>query len=164
MGGRVIDRRPAPKNAAVDTVADAVVSASRLLVSISARSIADVEEKITLPQFRVLVVLKDYSAVTLTELARVLGVQKSTVGRMVERLVIADLVSRTESPLSRRERHVALTAGGTALVSAVMRRRRTEIERILSNMTPYQHKNLVTALTAFTRASGEPVVDHTYWA
>ena len=40
----------------VDAITDALITASRLLVSISARSLAEVDDTITLPQFRVLVI------------------------------------------------------------------------------------------------------------
>ncbi|MBS2539761.1 hypothetical protein KGQ20_44170 [Catenulispora sp. NF23] len=41
----------------VDRVTDAVLTASRLLVAVSARSLNEVEDSLTLPQFRALVVL-----------------------------------------------------------------------------------------------------------
>ena len=41
----------------VDEMTTAVLTASRLLVAISARSLAAVEDTVTLPQFRLLVLL-----------------------------------------------------------------------------------------------------------
>ena len=41
----------------LDAITDALLTASRLLVAISARSIARVDETITIPQFRTLVIL-----------------------------------------------------------------------------------------------------------
>ena len=40
-----------------DAITDALLTASRLLMAISARSIARVDETITIPQFRTLVIL-----------------------------------------------------------------------------------------------------------
>ncbi|CAM5308255.1 hypothetical protein SBADM41S_12362 [Streptomyces badius] len=48
---------PAERMDDVDAVTEAVLTASRLLVAVSARSLAEVEERVTLPQFRMLVVL-----------------------------------------------------------------------------------------------------------
>ena len=41
----------------VDDLTDAVLTASRLLVAVSARSLAAVEETLTLPQLRMVVLL-----------------------------------------------------------------------------------------------------------
>jgi len=148
----------------VEQITDAVLTASRLLVSISARSIAEVDEQVTLPQFRALVVLENRESSTLNDLAQALDVQKSTMGRMVDRLVSRELVTRTESPTSRRERCIALTARGRTLVKSVTRRRRAEVERVVSQMQPEQRIGLVGALAAFSAAGGEPAIDQFYWA
>jgi DNA-binding MarR family transcriptional regulator len=142
----------------IDTVADAVLTASRLLVAISARSIATVDESITLPQFRLLVVLDTRGPLKLVALAEHLGVNPSTASRMVQRLVAADLVTRWASPTSRREHALGLTAGGSAIVSQVTRRRRAEITRIVQRMPAVTRRGLVEALTAFARAGAEPPI------
>src|SRR5207248_11152413 len=87
----------------VDAMTDAVLTASRLLVAVSARSIAAVDESITIPQFRLLVVLDTRGPLKLTALAEQLGVNPSTATRMVDRLVTAGLVTREANPASRRE-------------------------------------------------------------
>ena len=53
----------------VDAVTCAVLTASRLLVAVSARSLAEVGERVTLPQFRMLVVLATRGATKLVGLA-----------------------------------------------------------------------------------------------
>jgi DNA-binding MarR family transcriptional regulator len=69
----------------LDAITDALLTASRLLVAISARSIAHVDETITIPQFRTLVILSARGSINVKTLAG-LHVQRSTTGRMVERL------------------------------------------------------------------------------
>ncbi|MFZ2174255.1 MAG: MarR family transcriptional regulator, partial [Rhodococcus sp. (in: high G+C Gram-positive bacteria)] len=86
------DRAAATGEDTVDAITDAVLTASRLLVSLSARSIADVDETITIAQFRVLVVLDTRGPLNLASLAHHLGVQPSTMTRMVERLVQGGLI------------------------------------------------------------------------
>lgn len=54
-------RGKAAVDESVDAITDALVTASRLLVAISARSIAEVDESITIPQFRALVILSSRS-------------------------------------------------------------------------------------------------------
>ncbi|BCP04647.1 hypothetical protein MINTM019_21030 [Mycobacterium paraintracellulare] len=62
-----------------DAITIALLTASRLLVAISAHSIAVVDETITIPQFRALVILSNRGPVNLTALAGTLGVQPSAV-------------------------------------------------------------------------------------
>ena len=141
-------------DADVDAVTDAVLTASRLLMSVSARSIAAVDDTITIPQFRLLVVLHARGPVKLTAIAGALAVNPSTATRMVERLVTTGLVSRDPHPTSRRELVVGLTERGQGAVLEVMRRRRTQINRIVTQMTPTARRNLVRALSAFAAAGG----------
>ncbi len=64
-----------------DAVTDALLTASRLLVAMSARSIAEVDETITIPpQFRTLVILSTRPPVNLATLAGLLDVAPSTTG------------------------------------------------------------------------------------
>lgn len=144
-----------PASDDIDAMTDAVLTASRLLVAVSARSIAAVDESITIPQFRLLVVLHARGPVKPTALAEVLGVNPSTTTRMVDRLVAAGLVRREANPESRRELVVKLTGNGTQVVREVMRRRRAEVARIVDRMPSGTRRGLVRALTAFTAASGE---------
>lgn len=140
----------------VDAVTDAVLTASRLLVAISARSLAAVEDTITLPQFRMLVVLHSRGALKHVTLADHLGVSPSTASRMVDRLVAVGAVTRQASPNSRREVVVELTADGERIVGQVTIRRRREIARIVTRMPERARHGLVDVLTAFAVAGGEP--------
>ena len=58
-----------PGDADVDTVTNAAIAASRLLVAISARSLAAVGETVTLPQFRLMVVLATRGPMKLVAIA-----------------------------------------------------------------------------------------------
>jgi DNA-binding MarR family transcriptional regulator len=140
----------------LDAITDALLTASRLLVAISARSIAQVDETITIPQFRTLVILSARGPINVTTLAGLLDVQPSTTGRMVERLVTAGLIDRRPHPDSRRELMVELTPRGQEIVHAVTAHRRGEIARVVHNMPQRERYGLVRSITAFTTASGEP--------
>src|SRR5271156_1177069 len=86
----------------VDLITDALLTASRLLVAISARSIAQVDETITTAQFRTLVILSNHGPMNLGTLAGQLGVQRSAAGRMVDRLLAGGPVRRPTHPPPRR--------------------------------------------------------------
>ena len=139
----------------LDAITDALLTASRLLVAISARSIARVDETITIPQFRTLVILSVRGAINIRTLAGLLYVQRSTTGRMVERLVTEGLIDRRPHPASRRELVVELTPRGQEMVQAVTAHRREEIARVVHNMPERERYGLVSTLTAFTTAGGE---------
>lgn len=142
-----------------DVVTDAVLAASRLLVGLSARSIASVDDSITMPQFRLLVVLSTRGPLKLTMLAEYLDVRPPTATRMIDRLVGAGLVDRRTSPVSRREVVLDLTDAGASTVGRVTQRRRREIARIISLMPERQRSALVEAFEAFRDAGGEPAVE-----
>ncbi|MCV7097281.1 MarR family transcriptional regulator [Mycobacterium kubicae] len=140
----------------LDVITDALLTASRLLVAISAHSIAMVDDSLTIPQFRTLVILSNRGPINLATLATLLGVQPSATGRMVDRLVSAGMIDRLPHPTSRRELLAALTKKGREVVAKVTANRRTEIARIVEKMPPAERHGLVRALTAFTAAGGEP--------
>ncbi|KUL44087.1 MarR family winged helix-turn-helix transcriptional regulator [Streptomyces regalis] len=141
----------------VDAVTRAVLTASRLLVAVSARSLAAVEERVTLPQFRMLVVLSTRGATKLVALADLLQVAPSTAMRMVDRLIAAGLADRQTNPENRRETLLQLTEEGRRTVEDVTARRRSEIAAIVERLTPTQRLALIEALTAFNEAGGEPL-------
>ncbi|MFI0510923.1 MarR family winged helix-turn-helix transcriptional regulator [Streptomyces sp. WSLK1-5] len=141
----------------VDVVTRSVLTASRLLVAVSARSLAAVEERVTLPQFRMLVVLSTRGATKLVTLADLLQVAPSTAMRMVDRLIAAGLADRQANPGNRRETLLQLTDEGRRTVSDVTARRRSEIAAIVEKLRPTQRLALIEALAAFNEAGGEPL-------
>ncbi|CAL9354619.1 hypothetical protein SUDANB6_00535 [Streptomyces sp. enrichment culture] len=145
----------------VDAVTREVLTASRLLVAVSARSLAAVEERVTLPQFRMLVVLSTRGATKLVTLAEQLQVAPSTAMRMVDRLIAAGLAERHVNPADRRETLLRLTDEGRRTVGDVTARRRTEIAAIVERLTPAQRLALVEALAAFNEAGAEPLASET---
>lgn len=150
-------RRPARSRPAVtDELVTAVLTASRVLVAVAARSLAEHNESVTITQFRTLVVLGNQPDLTLNQLADHLGVNASTAMRMINRLLKAGLVSRRENPNDRREILLALSEAGRDIVDTVTNRRRAEINRIVTAMPAAHRTELVAALHAFADAAGEP--------
>ncbi|MGH3734886.1 MAG: MarR family winged helix-turn-helix transcriptional regulator [Micromonosporaceae bacterium] len=145
-------------HADAEQLTSAVLTASRLLVAVSAHSLAEVEEALTLPQFRALVVLASRGPMKLVGLAAQLGVNPSTATRMADRLESAGMIDRRVNPDTRREVVLRLTGEGRQVVDGVTARRRAEIAAIVSRMPAELRGQLVTALRAFTRAGGEPAI------
>jgi DNA-binding MarR family transcriptional regulator len=143
----------------LDATTAEVLTASRALLGVVARSVAPVLDRVTVPQFRVLVVLSSAGgAVRSGDLAATLGVHPSTFTRNADRLVAAGWVRRSENPDNRRETLIELTAAGVELVEQVTAQRRREIRSILSRLEPAERDLVLEAMTAFTRAAGEPHV------
>ncbi|GAA3151903.1 MarR family transcriptional regulator [Planomonospora alba] len=140
----------------LSAVTSAVLTGSRLLVAIAAQSLGAVEDRVTLPQFRMLVVLATHGETKLVTLAERLGVNPSTATRMADRLAAARLVVRAANPHDRRENLIRLTPAGLRIVDEVTARRREEIAAIVARMSPGQRRALVSAMAAFSRAGGEP--------
>jgi DNA-binding MarR family transcriptional regulator len=143
----------------VDAVTAEVLTASRLLVAISARSLAAVEERVTLPQFRMLVVLAHANETKLIALAERLTVHPSTAMRMIDRLTSAGLTHRRINPANRRETLLRLTHAGRQIVDDVTARRRNDIATIVAQMSTDQRLGLITALHAFNQVGREPPAD-----
>ncbi|MFG2192173.1 MarR family winged helix-turn-helix transcriptional regulator [Streptomyces sp. NPDC048639] len=149
------DTGPGTDTDDVDAVTRAVLTASRLLVAVSARSLAAVEDRVTLAQFRLLVVLSTHGSAKLVTLADLLGVNPSTAMRMIDRMIAAGLADRRTNPGNRRETVLRLTDEGRRLVDDVMGRRRREIASIVARLAPEQRSALIEALTVFSEAGGE---------
>lgn len=134
-----------------------MLAASRVLVAVAARSIAEVGEDITLSQYRALVVLASRGPQRPSELAEALAMSSSTASRLCDRLTRKGLVDRDRAPESddRRSVTVGLTASGARLVDEVTRRRRAEIRRIVGQLPPGDREAVVSAFRAFAKAAGE---------
>lgn len=140
----------------LDAAADATLRASRTLTGVVARSLAPVLDQISLPQFRVLVLLAEGGPKRSGLLAEQLGVHASTFTRMADRLVVGGWVERQDAPDNRREVYVVLTSAGARLVDRVMTQRRNEIVAILAPLDEEQRDAIRTGLTVFAEAAGEP--------
>lgn len=66
-----------------DAIVDAVLTASRVLVAVAARSLGDIAEEVTLTQYRTLVVLASRGSQSLAELAEAVAVTPPTATRHV---------------------------------------------------------------------------------
>jgi DNA-binding MarR family transcriptional regulator len=138
-----------------DELVDAVLGASRALVAVAARSLANVAEDVTLAQYRVLIELAARGPQRLADLATALGVDRSTATRMCDRLVRKRLVHRRRMNDDRRGVRVSLATSGAELVAEVSHRRRAEIATIVQRIPKAHRRPVLDALRAFADAAGE---------
>jgi DNA-binding MarR family transcriptional regulator len=142
---------------------DAVRLASRVLVAVTAQSLASVEDRVTLPQYRILVVLASRGPQNLRSVAQGLGVNPSAATRLCDKLVSAGLIHRSEDPADRRYLVLQLTTDGHQLVQSVIDQRSAAIATVLAKMPPRLRDDLLPALRAFADAAGE-VPERQAWA
>jgi len=139
----------------VDGDVEAVLAATRVLVGLSAQSVARLDGEVTLPQLRVLVMVASRRGMNLGAVAAALGVHPSNATRAVDRLVVAGLLLRSDDPTDRRNLQLELTGAGRDLVARVMDDRRAAIAAILERMPASRRRALVPVLRAFAAAAGE---------
>ena len=135
---------------------DAVLAASRVLVGVAAQSLADLEDTVSVPQLRAMMILATRGPLHLTALAEGMGVHPSNATRTCDRLVAAGFLDRRDNPADRRHLLLELTTAGHALIDGVIDRRRVAIEKILSRMPTEHRRQLGQTLNQFAAAGGEP--------
>lgn len=138
-----------------DELVDAVISASRVLVAIAARSLAEVGEEVTLTQYRSLVVLASHGPQRVAALADAVGVTPPTASRMCDRLVKKGLVTRRADRRDRRQVRIALSTAGRHLVDTVTVRRRAEIEQLIASIPTESRGEVIAALRRLAQTAGE---------
>src|SRR5262249_10811714 len=136
----------------VDAV-DRVLSASRALVGVVARSLGDIDADITLGQYRALVLLCQQGQLNMSALADALAIKRSTATGLCDRMVQKGLITRTTSSESRREVTLQPTAIGRDIIKSVTARRRRELARIIGNLDSKQQRDVARAFEAFAVAA-----------
>jgi DNA-binding MarR family transcriptional regulator len=145
-----------------DTEVEAVQAACRILVAISAQSIAAIDDVVDIAQYRALVVIASRGSVSLGELAGATSLHLSTTSRMCDRLVGMGLLDRADDPADRRQLTLTLTGEGRRLVREVIRRRRLRLTPLLARLPSSSRAQLVTSLRHLAEAAGEPA-DSDLW-
>ncbi len=138
------------------------MAASRALLAVAARSLAAVDDDVTLPQYRALVVMAERGTQRPVDLATAMDVSPSTATRMCDRLVAKSLVVRDRIGMDRREVRIGLSRRGRQLVDEVMDRRRAELAVLLAKLPVEQQEAVADVLRAFAEVAGE--VPEREWA
>ena len=137
---------------------EAVLTASRALVAVAARSLATAAAtEVTLPQYRALVVLAAKGPLRVGELAEALGIHPSTATRLCDRFVERKLVRRAVDRSNRRETTISLSAKAGRRWSTTSPTCGGPRSGRSSARIPVELREpAVAALVAFAEAAGEP--------
>ncbi|MFJ4296089.1 MULTISPECIES: MarR family winged helix-turn-helix transcriptional regulator [unclassified Curtobacterium] len=136
---------------------DEVLAASRGLLGIVARSLTPALEHVTVPQFRLIVLVTTLGPTRAGDLAERLAVEPSTLTRNVDRLVAGGWVERRPGAANRREVLVAATDRGRALVDEVSARRSRELAEVLERVPEAERPAVVAGMRALRTAMDEPL-------
>ena len=134
---------------------ETLLGASRIFGAITAESIAQVGEGVTLPQLRVLVLASQPGHLNATGVAEALDVHLSSASRICDRLVQAELLDRRDLPRDRRNVELTLTPAGERLLETLNEHRREVFARILRRMDAAERDALTEALNRFIAAADQ---------
>lgn len=105
---------------------------------------------VTPTQYGILFLLAHRPAVDQITLARLLGVDRSTMSMVLATLVGAGLVERDRDPADGRRRVLALTASGEERLALLRVPAARSVERVLSPLTPGQRAMFIELLESLT--------------
>jgi DNA-binding MarR family transcriptional regulator len=111
------------------------------------------EIELTMPQFKVLLVLYTESGAPMGRLASLLGVTLSTATGIIDRLVERGLVVRQESPHDRRVVVCRLTAEGLQLAERLQQSGRTRMKALLAALDEAELCTVARALELLLAAA-----------
>ena len=127
--------------------------ATRDLVGVALRSVDRLE--VSLPQFRLLLVLHELGRSSSAQCARALRVAGSSVTRLADRLHASGHLVRGSDPSNRSVVTLELTEPGRRVVRQVEARRRQELSRVLDRLAPAQRASCAAALRTVHELLGD---------
>jgi len=104
------------------------------------------ERAITPGQLGILVLIQRNPGLSQSALARALGVERSTLGEVVERFEKRGLISRQPSPSDRRSLALHLSPAGEALMAELTPLVRDHEKRFTAALSPAEREQLVGLL------------------
>jgi DNA-binding MarR family transcriptional regulator len=138
-----------PDDEDLTAAVEALMATSRVMTAVVARTLAGVEQMVSVPQLRVLVMLRYEGTLNLKAIAGGLGVNPSNASRACDKLVGAGLISRGDAEHDRRNVSISLTDEGRRLVDSLMRARAELLGGAVADMRPADRRRLVQSLSAF---------------
>ena len=111
------------------------------------------ETDLSFSQISVLMRLKHGGNSGVSEIGDQLGVTNAAASQAVDRLVHLGLIARTEDPVDRRAKQLALTPQGRTLIEKGIEARSQWVEGLTDALTPEQQSMIISALTLLTEAA-----------
>lgn len=149
-------RRAAPATTAFQAP-EIVASLRRILSQIGGES-SDVwmDLNVTMPQMKVLMLVRENGVLRVGMLARHLNVSTPTITGIVDRLVREDLVKREDDPSDRRVVLNSLTEKGQAVMERLAQRSDTELQRMVGSLSSEEQTAIAQSLKRLDEALASP--------
>jgi DNA-binding MarR family transcriptional regulator len=124
--------------AAADGEVDVSSAEAGLAVLLEAceRSLEEVGAAVPPAQMRALLIIESAGSLNLSRLALALGASASAASRLVDRMQLAELLTRDRAAASRREIVLVPTESGRRLAEWVRGQRRAALGEVMQAMTP----------------------------
>jgi len=124
--------------AAADGEVDVSSAEAGLAVLLEAceRSLEEMGGSVPPAQMRALLIVESAGSLNLSRLAGALGASASAASRLVDRMQLAELLTRDRAAASRREIVLVPTESGRRLAEWVRGRRRAALGEVMQAMTP----------------------------
>jgi DNA-binding MarR family transcriptional regulator len=94
------------------------------------------EAGLTMAQMVALHLLTHLGPISVSSVAACLKLSPPATSHLVDRMVVAGLVGRSEDPVDRRHKRLVITPKGRDLIESTQARRAVEFTRVLSRLTP----------------------------
>lgn len=135
---------------------------TRALVGVTMRSVEALGDEVSMPQFRMLLVLSGLGRVPSSRVAAEMGSSASSVTRLGDKLVAAGLIARGADPHNRSVVTVEVTPAGVELVARVVAHRHELLAEVLGQLAPADRAATVRASRQFARlATGAAMLNAT---
>lgn len=104
------------------------------------------ENGLSMSQFNSLMHLKRKGSSAVSDIGEHLGVTTAAASQMVERMVQQGWLERTEDPVDRRAKRIALTQKGQAMIAMSIRARQKWLDELDADLTDDERKQVTAAL------------------
>jgi len=94
------------------------------------------EAGLTMAQMVALHLLTHLGPVSVSAIAACLKLSRPAASHLLDRMVTAGLVGRSEDPVDRRQKRIVITASGRELIESTQENRTREFTRVLNGLSP----------------------------
>ncbi|WP_245679173.1 MarR family winged helix-turn-helix transcriptional regulator [Actinomadura hibisca] len=149
QAGNVVDDESGPLHAATGHLM------RRVFTTVTAQAVKDGPQS---REFVVLDILADADAPSQQELAHRLGINRTIMVRLLDRLQETGYVVRTRNPANRRTYMVSLTAAGRTALDGMRQAVADNDARITAALTDLERRRLTTLLTVLVADDGPSAI------
>lgn len=108
--------------------------------------------RLSISTVHALLALGERGTLTAAELSEILNLEKSSISRMVRKLIQAEEIEERPSPADARAKLLSLTARGQASLAGIEAFGRAQVETALSNLPAGQRRLVAEGLQAYATA------------